>query len=213
MWACMPAGAPFDGGAAGAQVMHAIYPASTHPPKTRAQMMFSGFFSPATPLIKAIWAPGFLMCAVASYVLKASRQWGLRLVGAAELFARKAAASACSAWVERQALNNVSCSLPCAAVAPQDAADRDRLAASTFKTLNLGASWRAWARARVCARGASMTRTPVLSTPFRPLTIHTCTPPPRLQAWRALRLRTRLCLDLRCTATWQRSTTSPCQTW
>lgn len=32
--------------------------------------MFNGFYSPATELIKAIWAPGFFMCAVASYVLK-----------------------------------------------------------------------------------------------------------------------------------------------
>ncbi len=33
-------------------------------------MMFNGFPSPATPLLKAIWAPGFLLCAVACYVLR-----------------------------------------------------------------------------------------------------------------------------------------------
>ena len=32
--------------------------------------MFVGFYSPATPLLKAIWAPGFLLCAVACYVLR-----------------------------------------------------------------------------------------------------------------------------------------------
>ncbi len=55
--------------------------ASAPRPARPRQTIFTGDpYSTATPLIKAIWAPGFTLAAVMAYVLKASR--ALRLTGA-----------------------------------------------------------------------------------------------------------------------------------